>query len=169
MSLFIFRPAVVGTYNAYALTAGTDKVSAVDPLWPIAHDDAASYITGAAGVSQSYTCTVPPIVVSRINNIAIYHRCRDDAAAGQTRTLFRLGGVDVYGAWTSILPAVTWVTSAGEVLARPGGGDWAWDDLATLEIGMQTTGDVGNIIKVTSLWAMLDVSLPVAGCAPLVI
>jgi hypothetical protein len=159
MPTALFRPdAESATYTGFALTAGASKPVAVDPLDPISHDDATTYLTGTAGTVQAFTCAVPPIPGAKINTVTVYNRSRDDAGVGQYRMLIRLGGVDVTGSWTSVLPASTWVTSAGEELARPGGGSWTYADLATLEIGMGLTGDAGNIIKVTSLWAVIDYS-----------
>jgi hypothetical protein len=166
----ILRPVAIGFYDQISLIAGATKPIAVDPLWPIAHDDITTYLRETAGGQyQSFTCTVPASLAgAKINSVTVYERSERWGDPGFVGLGLRLGGVD--SALTYRDQTVGWSTrSPGVEIARPGGGSWTSADLTTLELIVRGTADPSAILEVTSLWAIVDYVPRSGGCAPLVI
>jgi hypothetical protein len=157
MSVAIFRPTTIGTYDQMSLLSGATKPIAVDPLWPIAHDDVATRLgTAADGQYQSFTgAAVAVSAGAKINSVTVYERSYGAGDPASVGVFLRLGGVDSSVSWRS-QSIGSWSTSSGAVIARPGGGSWVYADLATLQIGV--VNSAGTLVT-TSLWAMIDYTL----------
>jgi len=143
----------VGTYDAWSLLAGPDKVSAVN----LPNDEDTSYIRAAyINTRQSFTLEASAIPAgSTINSVTVL--CRADTieypAGNFLGSFLRLSGTNndgpanpvVYGSWTDF----------SDTLTRPGGGSWTLSDLASLEIGVIIAVD-NKFCRVTTLYAIID-------------
>lgn len=146
------------SYDNWTLAAGSTKVVAVQTP----DDDSTSYINSGTTIStlQRYTLASPVDIQSgdTINSVTVYFRhIRLSTPAGNIRALVYLGGAQT--ASTTITTGGSWTTSS-EALARPGGGSWAYSDLANLEVAVQNgqTRDVGC----TTLYVEIDYTASVA-------
>ncbi len=104
-------------------------------------DGDTSYVEepGAAYTGDTYAIahTIPSY--AHIDSVTVYTRARKTAAGvSNLRLRIRLGGVDTFGAGQAVAGAYT---TYSETLARPGGGAWAFADLATLQIGLDIQGN----------------------------
>jgi len=155
MALRVLRPTAIGFYDAWVLAAGATKVIAVDTGDPVAHDDAATYISEGAVVRQSFTVTGTwPPNIGLVNAFTVGMRIIGAAPADQVTSFTRLAGVNAdVGAGT---PGAVWTTYGPTAAPRPGGGAWTSADGA-VELGVNVTGLVGGAF-VTSLWGVLDYS-----------
>ena len=164
----ILRPAAVGAYDAWGLTAGANKVVAVDPGDPVSHDDATSYITStAAGQIQSYTVlSAGSPAIGTITTLLI--RDRDNDVGSDTLGAFvRVAGVDgvqqnvVVGtsaAWTTRTLATNPLKSGSVALL---GTDIRYSDV-NFQIAIKLQAG-GTNINSTSFWGDLTFLYPPGG------
>ena len=171
--LWNLRPGAIGFWNGWGLTAGSDKVSAVDPGDPISHDDATTNIgASVSGTQQTFSPlnSSIPSSVAFVNSVT--HKMRGGTFGVQEPgdvlyQLLRLNGTDSTGPGVNP-PADNFYRTESLAMARPGGGPWTGADLLTVEFGGNVVVDGASTIKVTSFWLELDVDFAAGGFAWLI-
>jgi hypothetical protein len=131
----IIECASVGNYDQWALGAGGDKVVAVNSP----HDDNTSFISEhTSGQKQSYAIDSMAGDADEIISVSPFFRAAGVGTNPKSmRALLRLGGSDSVGPTKTTTD--TPFTDYQDAVSRPGGGDWAVADIASLEIGVEQT------------------------------
>jgi hypothetical protein len=90
-----------------------------------------------------------------INNVTVYNRCMRGSGSKNAygRTYLRLS--DSYNAGASYTLSTTW-TDHSDVLSRPGGGSWSWDDVDELYCGVSLKRGSSNEARCTLVWVVVD-------------
>ena len=146
----------VGNYDAWTLTAGADKVVAVQ----LPDDEGTTMLSASTlNVRESYTLKQSDIPngIAKVNSIDIVARHRNNSGGADPirfKPFARLGGTDAD--YTEVVPAATFGTHTETGVARPGGGAWTAADLLTLEIGILESVDSANLVQVTTLYMVLN-------------
>jgi hypothetical protein len=148
--------AAVTSPDQWSLGAGANKVVAVNGP----DDDDASYIyTTYTNYYQQYSLAAHSIPSgSAINSISIYSRCKKVSGSAAWYTYLWLGAASAtYGPHTMQLT----YTNFTDLTPRPGGGAWAFSDLASLEVSIRHVASGNGYC--TSLWLIVDYTPPAAG------
>lgn len=92
----VLRVAAVGTYDAWTLAAGANKVVAVDSGDPVTHDDATTNISDfTVNDKESYTVlSAGSPAMGAISAISIGVRSNDNTALATIGAFVRVNGVD---------------------------------------------------------------------------
>lgn len=158
MALWLARPNAVADYDEWTLSVGANKVAAVDPLDPISHDDASSYISTVTPdqLRQSFFPGTRPAMAA-VNSVTVKHRSRANGGVQTFRLFSRLRGVNSADADVSADNGV-WGTQS-VALPRPGGGVWSVGDImdSTFSFAVRLNNVwVATSLNVTSLWVEVD-------------
>lgn len=149
------RPTVIGDWDEWTLT-GTSKVTAVDALDPLTHDDDTSYLSvlTASTIKQQgfYVSTVKPM--SAIVSVSVGCRFKISFAVGEVLNFYaKLNGTAGALVGINAIASGVYQTSTA-ALPRPGGGAWSVEDVKnpTLQLFIQNPSGNDGAIRVTSLW-----------------
>lgn len=173
MPTYVLRPVAVGFYDQCTLAAGANKVVAVDPGYPLAHDDATTImIVDGNGLTQSYLLEDVPGATISVQSFKLAARWRNPDTAGHTlRTNVRITGFsEVAGpTWFRAASQPSFTTeTATAIAAPPGGGSWTRTSVNAVDCGFYL--QVGEVpattqVYVTSFWAEVDLTLAAGGWA----
>jgi len=105
--------------------------------------------TSTVNAKETSTLEDPPTDASgTISSVTVYAVARKTTTASTTiRLMLRLGGVETF---SSALTLTTSYALKSSVVARPGGGSWTWDDITSLEAGVQLYA--AGTVRVTQLY-----------------
>jgi hypothetical protein len=90
-----------------------------------------------------------------INSVTVYNRCVRGSGSGDAygRTCLRLGNESNTGA--SYTLSKRW-TDHSDVLSRPGGGSWSWNDIDRLYCGVGLKPGPNREARCTLVWVVVD-------------
>jgi hypothetical protein len=157
-----FLPDTVGTEDNWNLKSGPDKVAAVNPGFPLTHDDLGTRIKNAdlSTDKQSYKINREfPDSMGTVNEVRVHYRALPNINNASIKVSVALtAGPTWVSSPTIDLGTGGWVTGSA-ALARPGGGSWTEDDFRDTTFQFSVEPDsaaVPDIIDVTSLWVEVD-------------
>ena len=161
MPTAILRPAAIGTYDAWTLTAGASKVAAIDSGDPVSHDDATSYLTATGVNRQSFTVlTAGSPGIGAITSLTLKSRDFDPPGAGARLAAFvRVNGVDGVDQEVTFGGTSAWVTRTVATNPLKSGsvallaGDIKYSN-TNFQMGFLGTPD-GTNINMTTFWGEL--------------
>lgn len=170
----VLRVAAVGTYDAWILGPGANKVVAVDSGNPVTHDDATTSISSAiVGNKESYTLlSAGSPAIGAISAISIGIRDQDNTGASTIGAFVRVGGVDgvqqTYtasgtGVWTT--RTISNPLKSGSVAVQ--GGDVRYSD-PNFQIVIQYVNTGVTTHTVSTFWMDMTFSAPPGGFIALI-
>lgn len=134
-----FLPTGAGDYTALTPAPGGGEANWQDVDDPVGvPDDDTTYVVeaGAGPTKDAYALANHTTEKGYITAVQVYYRVKQHAATqGYARPYLRLGGVETTGTRYTIPAAGTWYTQH-ETLARPGGGQWDWEDIDALQVAI---------------------------------
>lgn len=183
MPIANLRPSAEGTYTAFILGAGANKVAAVDPGNPVSHDDETSYVRigtspGASPANRQsfFLDTGIPAAMDSVNSLSLNTRARSNGGVGveSYHHFIRTGtgggalegsDLDAPGYIIYDAPGSTYRTFTTATIPKPGGGSWGTGDIVAgnLQIILAVQFDSGLQFRFTSTWVSLDYEAPPAG------
>ena len=151
--------AAVTSQDAWNLEGAANKVIAVNSP----DDDLTTLIYSLVGGDrQQYSLasnTIPSNAI--INSVSVRSRCtcNHNSIHGSINVSLWQGANSSYSADHSLPLSLVWANFT-DSLPRPSGGNWSQSDLAALEV--RITNAVSLVDVCTSLWLLVDYSLPSA-------
>jgi plastocyanin len=124
------------------------------------NSDDAAYVYAGSGDGEGwftdyYSVQDHGSASGTINNVTVYNRCMRGSGSSNAygRTYLRLGGNNITGA--SYTLSSRW-TDYSNVLSRPGGGSWSWDDVDKLYCGVSLSSGSTREARCTLVWVVVD-------------
>lgn len=95
-----------------------------------------------------------------ITSVEVFYRVRSAVAAGSVYCvpLLFLDGWTVYGTDEGGLPA-DWVWRS-DIITRPGGGNWSYDDIPDLQVGLYMKGNPSDYAYCSEVYVVVTVTNP---------
>ena len=119
-------------------------------------DDDSTYVRGNVAGQQLdfYNLENASQQLGTIISVTVHFRAKKVAALScQAQPRLYLSGSHTQGTLTSV---GTSYANYSEVLARPGGGDWSWDDINSLQVGHGLENNGGTIARCTQIYVEIE-------------
>lgn len=160
MATFTADVVSVGTFDAWVLGAGADKVAAV--LRP--DDVDASYIRSTTlNDVQSYFHNADALPFQEVSSgLTVHGRARKTSDNGSIDWRVRYGGTNVdFGPHT--VSSTSYADFSDELADVPGGSGWTDQEIRDCEFGIELTNDPTGDVYCTTLYATFDANFAPQG------
>ena len=146
-STLILRPNGPGDYAniQYVEPSGAEHWSVVDEA--VANDSDYVYEGDEFANADVYALEDPSSQSGEIQEVKVCTRS-DTTGEGSVKPRLRLGTDETYG---SDLSYSSWTLNC-QALARPGGGNWTWTDIANLQAGAELVAPVDHYAYLSQLY-----------------
>lgn len=122
--------------------------------------DDAAYVYAGSGDGEDwftdyYSVEDHGAASGAVNSVTVYNRCVRGSGSknAYSQTYLRVG--DSYNTGASYALSRRW-TDHSDVLSRPGGGSWSWDDVDELYCGVSLKRGSSNEARCTLVWVVVD-------------